>query len=532
MTERPVSERLSARETLALVTDDTTFTELPYPARESKPDGPLAWQGYDASRARAADRTGESESVVCGTATVSGTQAVLIAFEFGFLGGSLGERTGDRLEAAYTYAREHRLPVVPLVATGGSRLQEGMIALTQLQRVARQSALTREAGLPQIAVLRDPTTGGGWATLGAGADVILALPGAQIGFAGSRVRPPDADPTAYTAEAQVAAGAADAIVEPERLKETLERWLRLLTTPWAGQAPVPAALDRPTQHTPVGPAATARDAVQDSRPARHTEADLPGTGRDAAQDSGSAQPAQADLPGTGRGAEQRARAAQQTSADAPVPAQEAVQRVAADFPGTGWEAVQRARSPQRPRAERYLDAYFTHRVAISGDRCGGIDAGMLCGFGEREGRTVAYAAQAGTATRPAGYRTAARLIRLADRLGIPVLTLVDTPGAANDAEAERQGAGAAIADLFGAVASARTPLTTLLIGEGGSGGALALAAPGNTWATPDSYFSVIAPELAAAILKRPSEETESTADQLHIRPQDLAELGVIRTGSV
>ena len=131
-----------------------------------------------------------------------------MSFEFGFLGGSLGQRTGDRLEAAYTHAREHRLPVVPLIATGGSRMQEGMLALNQLQRVARQSTLTREAGLAQIAVLRDPTTGGGWATLGAGADVILALPGAQVGFAGSRVRPADADPAAYTAEAQVAAGSA------------------------------------------------------------------------------------------------------------------------------------------------------------------------------------------------------------------------------------------------------------------------------------------------------------------------------------
>lgn len=200
-----------------------------------------------------------------------------------------------------------------------------------------------------------------------------------------------------------------------------------------------------------------------------------------------------------------------------------------DLPATGWDAVRSARAPRRPRAEAYLSAYFTHRVAISGDRCGGTDPdGMLCGFGEHDGRTVAYAAQTGTATRPAGYRTAARLIRLADRLGIPVLTLVDTPGAANDAEAERQGVGAAIADLFGAVASARTPITTLLIGEGGSGGALALAAPGNTWATPDSYFSVIAPELAAAILKRGPGEVEATADQLRIRPQDLVELGVVR----
>ncbi|WP_302185957.1 carboxyl transferase domain-containing protein, partial [Streptomyces sp. AC550_RSS872] len=167
MTER----RLSAREVVALVADEASFTELPAPEGKSgsgQPDGPLSWQGYDASHTRARERTGEAESVVCGTATVEGTRAVLLAFEFGFLGGSLGERTGDRLESAYVYARAHRLPVVPLVATGGSRMQEGMLALTQLQRVARQSILTREAGLPQIAILRDPTTGGGWATFGAG----------------------------------------------------------------------------------------------------------------------------------------------------------------------------------------------------------------------------------------------------------------------------------------------------------------------------------------------------------------------------
>ncbi|MET7442377.1 carboxyl transferase domain-containing protein, partial [Streptomyces sp. NPDC005568] len=108
------------------------------------------------------------------------------------------------------------------------------------------------------------------------------------------------------------------------------------------------------------------------------------------------------------------------------------------------------------------------------------------------------------------------------------LTLVDTPGAANDADAERQGAGAAIADVFAAVAGARVPITTVVVGEGGSGGALALAAPGNTWAAPDSYFSVIAPELAAAILKRPADRVRATADQLRVRPQDLVALGVVR----
>nr|WP_051852296.1 carboxyl transferase domain-containing protein [Streptomyces aureocirculatus] len=434
--------RVSARAAVAAVASD--FAELPYPSRAGRPDGPLAWAGYDDARAVARERTGETESVIAGTATVAGETAVLVSFDFRYLGGSLGERTGDRLEAAYTAARERGLPLVSLIATGGSRMQEGMRALHQLQRVAAQSVLNRAAGLPQIAVVRDPTTGGGWATLGAGADIVLAQPGAQVGFAGSRVRPPDADPAAYTAEAQLAAGAIDAVVAPELLPARLGRWLRLLTTPATGAPEPPRALG-----------ATA-------------------------------------------------------------------------LPATGWDAVHRARAAGRPRAEAYLDAYFDVREPLSGDRCGGADDTVLCGFGLRAGRAVAYAAQTGTPTRPAGYRTAARLIRLADRLSVPVLTLVDTPGAANDAAAERAGAGAAIADVFAAVAAARVPVTSLVIGEGGSGGALALAAPADTWATPDSYFSVIGPEAAAAILKLPHEDVPDLAGRLRLRPQDLVELGVVR----
>ncbi|MEU1078136.1 MULTISPECIES: carboxyl transferase domain-containing protein [unclassified Streptomyces] len=442
-----MAERLTARAAIAAAT--SAFTELFPPEGEAGPaEGPLGWEGYAASRARAAERTGEQESVVYGLAEAEGRPCVLLAFEFGFLGGSLGQRTGDCLEAAYREARERRLPLVSLIATGGSRMQEGMVALTQLQRVARQSALLRAAGLPQIAVLRDPTTGGGWATLGAGADVVLALPGAQVGFAGSRVRPADADPAAYAAEGQLAAGAVDAVVPVAELRGVLGRWLGLLSG-----------------GVPGGPVAPA---------------DVPSA-----------------LGGAG-------------------------------LPGTGWEAVEQARAASRPRAAAYLDAYFTHRLPISGDRCGGVDAGMLCGFGSRDGRTVAYAAQTGTATRPAGYRTAARLLHLADRLGVPVLTLVDTPGAANDAAAERAGQGAAVAECFGAVAGVGVPVTTLVIGEGGSGGALALASPGRTWLTPSSYFSVIAPELAAAILKRGEGEVRGTADQLGLRPQDLVRLGLAR----
>ncbi|MFD4273851.1 carboxyl transferase domain-containing protein [Streptomyces cyaneofuscatus] len=453
--------RMTAREAIALLTDGAGFTEHRPQPRPLPPDGPLGWAGYDAARERAAERTGEEESVVYGTGVVGDRECVLLSFEFGFLGGSLGQLTGDRLEAAYELALSRRLPLLALVATGGSRMQEGMVALTQLQRVAAASTRLRAAGLPQIAVVRDPTTGGGWATVGAGADVVLALPGAQVGFAGSRVRPPDADPYAYGAEGQFAAGQVDAVVPAGELRGTVGRWLRALGAREAHEAPRSAAPHDPPPAAPLPRA-------QPSSPA--------------------------------------------------------------GLPASGREAVERARAAQRPRAEAYLADYFTVRLPLHGDRCGGTDPGLLTGFGLRaDGQPVAYVAQCGTPTRPAGYRAAARTIRLADRLGTPVLTLVDTPGAANDAEAERAGAGAAIADTFAAIAAARVPVTTLVIGEGGSGGALALAAPGNTHVTADSYFSVIAPEPAAAILKRPPAETGATADQLRLRPQDLVELGIARS---
>ncbi|KAA9162867.1 acetyl-CoA carboxylase [Amycolatopsis acidicola] len=419
------------------------FSEFPAPPSSSTVDGPIGWPGYDDARERAGKRTGEEESVLCGVGKVGDVEATLIAFEFGFLGGSLGRRTGDRLEAAFTRARESGTPVVSLIATGGSRMQEGMAALTQLQRIAAAAAATRAAGIPLISVLRNPTTGGGWATLGAGADVTLALPGAQVGFAGSRVRP-EGDASAYTAESQFASGQVDAVIGRETLDVQLARWLILLTSADGQPAEPPSSLG-----------------------------------------------AQA-------------------------------------LPETGWDAVQAARAPGRPHAEAYLDAYFDWREDISGDRCGGVDEGVKCGFGLRGGVTVAYAAQCGTATLPSGFRTAARLVRLADRLGIPVLTLVDTPGAANDAAAERSGVGTSISEVFAAVASASVPVTTLVIGEGGSGGALAFAAPGRTWVTPDSYFSVTSPEAAAAILKRPAGDIPATANQLRLRPQDLIELGIAR----
>ncbi|MFD9734023.1 carboxyl transferase domain-containing protein [Umezawaea sp. NPDC059074] len=399
---------------------------------------PLGWAGYGAQLGRARSVTGGDEAV----SWERRGDAVAISFDFRFLGGSVGTATGDLIEEAFAEAGSEGLPVVSVIATGGSRMQEGMASLRQLQRISHLCARHAEVGLPHVSVLCDPTTGGIWASLGAGADVVLAVPGAQVGFAGSRVRP-GPDP-AYTSEGQFDAGAVDLVVEPAELGGVLGALLPLLMGGDLRPASVPRALGL------------------------------------------------------------------------------------TDLPADGWAAVERARAAERPRAAAYLDDYFTARVPFSGDRAGGVDPGMLCGIGLHEGRSVVYAAQTGTANTPAGFRTASRVVRLADRLGLPVLTLVDTPGAANDAAAERAGVGPAIAGLFATMATARVPVTTLVIGEGGSGGALALASPDQTWIAPDAYFSVIAPELAAAILKRDPAQVAATADQLKLRPQDLVDLGIVR----
>ncbi|GAA4840589.1 carboxyl transferase domain-containing protein [Saccharopolyspora rosea] len=441
-----MAERGAARELVASIGRE--FEEFDLPADRPEPDGPLGWPGYDEQRVRAAARSGADESVLCGRARVGRRQAVLIAFDFGFLGGSVGTAAGARIVHAFEQARELRLPVISLVASGGSRMQEGILALAQLQAIARACLLTRQQRIPHVTVLRDPTTGGMWAALSAAADVVLASPEAAVAFGGSRVRDPGATGEAFTAEGKLADGQVDRIVDDAELPEVLARLVELLHPRRLVRTPEPA-----------------------------------------------------DVPESLTGAQ---------------------------LPGSGWEAVRRARSPRRPRAGDYLARYATSRFHISGDRCGGVDPGMICGFGDRAGRTVAFAAQTGTANTPAGFRTAARLIRLADRLGIPVLTLVDTPGAANDEAAERAGIGPAIAEVFTAVAEARVPITTLVVGEGGSGGALSLAAPERTWITPDAYFAVIAPESAAAILKRDPSEVPDLAGWLRLRPQDLVALGFAR----
>jgi acetyl-CoA carboxylase carboxyl transferase subunit beta len=195
---------------------------------------------------------------------------------------------------------------------------------------------------------------------------------------------------------------------------------------------------------------------------------------------------------------------------------------------TAWTQVSRARADAAVRADRWLADYFEEVLDLRGDRCGGVDAGIRCGFGRHLYETVAFVAQTGAPTTAAGFRTATRLLSLAARFSLPVLTLIDTPGAAAQPSDEAAGVGTAIAELLVAMADSPVPITSVAIGEGVSGGAIALASPDDLWIAQSAYFAVTAPELAASILKLGAADVPAVAQLLRLTPDDLVASGIVR----
>jgi acetyl-CoA carboxylase carboxyl transferase subunit beta len=415
---------------------------------------PSDWPGYLDQLRQARKATGARHAVTTAMATVGGEACVLVGFEFGFLGGSMGTAEGARIVRAFSMAVAEGLPIVCVSASGGSRMQEGTSALLQMQAVAAAVAGARQAGIPHVAVAGDPTTGGVWSSLIADADVLISVPGARVSFTGSRTRPAGADPRSpeYLAEGKWDRGFVDALSEVPGLRAEVAAVIRLLSPRSRGdtrRAPLPA--------WPVD------------------DADAGGSlGPDA------------------------------------------------------WTHVSGARSPCRARADQWLAGYFEQTIEIRGDRCGGVDPGLRCGFGRHQGATIAYVAQTGERTTPAGFRTATRLLGLAVRFRLPVLTLIDTPGAAATPADEAAGVGSAIAELFVAMASGQVPVTSVVIGEGVSGGALALASPNDLWIARDGYLAVTAPELASLILKLDVCDIPRVATWLRLTPAELMSRGIVR----
>lgn len=206
---------------------------------------------------------------------------------------------------------------------------------------------------------------------------------------------------------------------------------------------------------------------------------------------------------------------------------------------TPWQKTQVARHPDRPHFTDYIANLFDDFTPLAGDRQFGEDAAIIGGFGRLQGRTVMVIGhEKGRDTetrvkhnfgsaRPEGYRKAIRLMRMAERFNIPVVTLVDTAGAFPGADAEARGQSEAIARSIEACLDIKVPLVSVIIGEGGSGGAIALAVANTVLMLENSIYSVISPEGCASILWRSGDEAKTAAEALRLTAQDLHQLGVI-----
>jgi len=179
--------RLTARERLALLVDAGSFVEWDAGVGSTDPLGFVDEIPYPARLGLARAKTGERDAVVSGAARLHGRPLAIATFDFGFMGGSMGSAAGERLCRLFGRARGRRLPVVVVTASGGARMQEGTLALVQMAKATVAIERFRRERLPYVAVLADPTTGGVSASVAMLGDVILAEPGAQIGFAGPRV---------------------------------------------------------------------------------------------------------------------------------------------------------------------------------------------------------------------------------------------------------------------------------------------------------------------------------------------------------
>ncbi len=206
-----------------------------------------------------------------------------------------------------------------------------------------------------------------------------------------------------------------------------------------------------------------------------------------------------------------------------------------------WSRVQLARNIGRPHTLELLAGMATDVVELHGDRAFGDDAALVGGFATiGEHRVVFVGHQKGAEVdenvrrnfgmpRPEGYRKAGRLLKLAERLGLPVVTFVDTPGAAPDAPSEERGQAEAIARNIAVMTSLRTPVVTVITGEGGSGGALAIAVGDVVLALENAIYSVISPEGCASILWRTSDMAKQAAVAMRLTAREQQALGVIDT---
>ena len=468
--------KIGAYERIKMVFDAQTFEEWD---EEFTGGNPCHFKGYEEKLGDLQRDTGLNEAVITGKGKIDGMEAAVGVCDTRFLMGSMGYAVGEKLTRAIERATVEKLPLIIFTCSGGARMQEGIVSLMQMEKTAAALKKFDAAGGLYITVLTNPTTGGVTASFAMLGDIILAEPQALVGFAGPRViRQTIGEelPEGFQrAEFLLEHGLIDNIVERRFLKQTLSTLLRLHKKPQA------ETMSRYQQYLD--------DIYAKKIDIKKEEALL------AAKNE-----------------------KKQLSA---------------------WEKVQIARSGKRPSAFDYIGYLTKDFYELHGDRAYRDDGAIVGGiafFGKQPVTVIGQ--QKGATTKenivrnfgmpyPEGYRKALRLMKQAEKFQRPVLCLVDTPGAYCGIGAEERGQGEAIAKNLFEMADLKVPVLSIVIGEGGSGGALALAAGNEVWMLENSVYSILSPEGFASILWKDASKAEKAAQVMKLTAQDLKELGII-----
>lgn len=534
--------RLGSEERLALVVDEGSFEEWDTVLEDADP---LDFPGYAEKIAAQREKTGKREGVVTGRATIGGMPVAVAVMDSAFFMGSMGTIVGEKICRAFDRAADEGLPVIAFCASGGARMQEGLASLMQMAKTSAAVQRHSEKGLLYIAVITDPTTGGVTASFATLGDIILAEPNALIGFAGQRVIKDTIKqelPEGFqTAEFALDHGLIDGIVDRMEMRETLRDLLALHTDAGVlGEAASGGAGEDAGSTDPDDPSASGHSrfvslrnhlnnipvptfAERIAKAARTIG--VPGFDKDAEQKADRLSVTDRERKELERHAE---RAIRKSGLDKAAPA-----------PGTAWESVQMARNVHRPTSISYIRSLASTFIELHGDRAFADDPAIVGGIGFIDGRPVTIIGQEKGfdlkdrirrnfgCPQPEGYRKSARLMRQAEKFGRPIVCLVDTQGAFCGTEAEERGQGNAIAENLALMSALKVPIVSVFIGEGGSGGALALGVANRVGMQEHAVYSVLSPEGFASILWKDGTRAPEAAEVMRMDAPSVAELGVV-----
>lgn len=463
--------KIDARTRIQMLVDEDNFIEWDNDICTSNP---LAFDGYKEKVRALKESTGLDEAVITGLGVMQGNQVVLGVCDTRFLMGSMGEIVGEKITRAFERATEQGLPVVLFTCSGGARMQEGIVSLMQMAKTSQVIKKHSEAGLLYITVLTDPTTGGVSASFAMLGDIILAEPGALVGFAGPRVIKQtigqDLPEGFQRAEFLLEHGFADEIVTRENLKKTLSDLI--------------AMNQKPNYQTLIR---LKEKCVKYKIENNIVDAKIN-------EENNSLEP---------------------------------------------WDRVQISRSAKRPAALDYINAIFDNFYEMHGDRQYRDDGAIVGGIayfgkmpvtviGQQKGKSTSENIKRNFGMPyPEGYRKALRLMKQAEKFQRPIICFVDTPGAFCGIEAEERGQGEAIARNLLEMSALQVPVLSVVIGEGGSGGALGMAVANEVWMMENATYSILSPEGFASILWKDSKRSKEASEVMKITAADLKRLEVI-----